>query len=61
MESSDTGVGSLLRHKADGVVVAGMGEVPYLGPLVLFSVIFQDVFQNLLFLVNSTCDDYDTG
>ena len=60
MESSDTGVGRLLGHEADGVVVAGMGEVPHLGPLVLFSVIFQDVFQNLLFLVNSTCDDYDT-
>ena len=52
-------VGSLLGHEADGVVVAGMGEVTNLGPLVLFRVIFQDVFQNLLFLVNSTCDDND--
>ena len=57
MESSDTGVGSLLGHEADGVVVAGVGEVPHLGPLVLFRVIFQDVFQNLLFIVDTTCDD----
>ena len=59
MESSDTGVGSLLRHKADGVVVAGMGEVPHLGPLVLFRVILQYVLQNLLFVVNTTFDDND--
>ena len=57
MESSDTGVGSLLGHEADGVVVARVGEVPHLGPLVLFRVIFQDVFQNLLFIVDTTCDD----
>ena len=59
MESSDTGVGSLLGHKADGVVVAGMGEVPHLGPLVLLRVILQYVLQNLLFVVNTTFDDND--
>ena len=56
---SDTVVSNLFRHKAGGVVIPGLGELAHLDPLVLFRIIFQHVFQNLVFLVNTTCDDND--
>ena len=55
---SDTVVSGLLGHEAHAVVVASLGELAHLGPLVRIWIIVQHVSQILSMRDIATCKQY---